>query len=335
MSGTIIVRIQSNEGTKRVTLPPTTTLYKFFQKVSQTVSLPADGFQLYRGRNKTDQLKASSKITLKSLNIKHGDMLYLVATNVQDDGVAGSSSQGNASDGHSSQAPLSAVTEDEVDQFLSKQNGKIHRQRDEQLCHHGVNAKCVHCVPLEPYDERYLKDHDPPIKHLSFHSHLRKITGGVDKGKFAFLENISCKIKPGCTEHAPWPNGICTKCQPSAITLDRQHYRHVDNVMFENPLMFDRLLDFWRKSGNQRIGLLYGKYEHHKDVPLGIRATVSAIYEPPQNSTGNSLELLEDPFAEAVDFVASKLGLVKVGWIFTDLLADDLTKGTVKHVRNM
>ncbi|XP_071501994.1 nuclear protein localization protein 4 homolog [Diadema antillarum] len=303
--------------------------------VSQTVSLPADGFQLYRGRNKTDQLKASSKITLKSLNIKHGDMLYLVATNVQDDGVAGSSSQGNASDGHSSQAPLSAVTEDEVDQFLSKQNGKIHRQRDEQLCHHGVNAKCVHCVPLEPYDERYLKDHDPPIKHLSFHSHLRKITGGVDKGKFAFLENISCKIKPGCTEHAPWPNGICTKCQPSAITLDRQHYRHVDNVMFENPLMFDRLLDFWRKSGNQRIGLLYGKYEHHKDVPLGIRATVSAIYEPPQNSTGNSLELLEDPFAEAVDFVASKLGLVKVGWIFTDLLADDLTKGTVKHVRNM
>ena len=61
-----------------------------------------------------------------------------------------------------------------------------------------------------------------------------------------------------------------------------QNYRHVDNIMFENALMFDRFLDFWRKSGNQRLGFLYGKYEHHKDVPLGIRATVSAIYEPRQ-----------------------------------------------------
>ncbi len=42
------------------------------------------------------------------------------------------------------------------------------------------------------------------------------------RGKFANLEDLSCKIKPGCKDHSPWPAGICTKCQPSAITLARQ-----------------------------------------------------------------------------------------------------------------
>ena len=42
------------------------------------------------------------------------------------------------------------------------------------------------------------------------------------RGKFVNLENLSCKIKPGCKEHPPWPGGICTKCQPNAVTLNRQ-----------------------------------------------------------------------------------------------------------------
>lgn len=63
-----------------------------------------------------------------------------------------------------------------------------------------------------------------------------------------------------------------------------QPYRHVDNIAFENPSLVERFLDYWRVTAHQRIGFLYGYYEVHKDVPLGIRATVVAIYEPPQVS---------------------------------------------------
>uniref|UniRef100_A0A8C2JNE5 Nuclear protein localization protein 4 homolog n=1 Tax=Cyprinus carpio TaxID=7962 RepID=A0A8C2JNE5_CYPCA len=195
-----------------------------------------------------------------------------------------------------------------------------------------------------PFDEDYLNHLDPPVKHMSFHAYIRKLTGGADKGKFVALENISCKIKSGCEGHPPWPEGICTKCQPSAITLNRQQvnehslrgskYRHVDNIMFENHTIADRFLDFWRKTGNQRMGYLYGRYTEHKDIPLGIRAEVAAIYEPPQIGTQNSLELIEDPKAEAVEEIAAKLGLRKVGWIFTDLLSEDTRIGTVRYTRN-
>jgi nuclear protein localization family protein 4 len=66
-----------------------------------------------------------------------------------------------------------------------------------------------------------------------------------------------------------------------------QEYRHVDNVMFENAHLVERFLNYWRSTGHQRIGFLYGRYEIHTDVPLGIRATVAAIYEPPQVITSS------------------------------------------------
>lgn len=142
-----------------------------------------------------------------------------------------------------------------------------------------------------------------------------------------------------------------------AITLNRQKFRHVDNIMFENRDIADRFLDYWRKSGNQRMGYLYGRYVPHKvshdsnqyqqymnnidytiidncfflqEVPLGIRAEVCAIYEPPQESSTNSLRLLNDPYQEVTDKIADALGLQKVGWIITDLVAEDRSKGKVE-----
>lgn len=219
-----------------------------------------------------------------------------------------------------------------MDVELFKLDGRIERKKD-KLCLHPDNSRCFHCSSLEPYDEAYLKEQK--IKHLSFHSHLRKQTSGIDRGKFFAFEDINCKIMSGCTVHPPWPKGICSKCQPSAITLNRQTYRHVDNVMFENNGIVEEFLNFWRLSGNQRIGFLYGTYEIHPDVPLGIRARIVAIYEPPQESTRNSIKLLDDPKDAEVQEMAAHLGLKKVGWIFTDLLNHETMPGKVKHVRGI
>jgi hypothetical protein len=61
-----------------------------------------------------------------------------------------------------------------------------------------------------------------------------------------------------------------------------QRFRHVDNISFENEQLVNRFLDFWRRAGHQRIGYLLGRYEPFPEVPLGIKAVIAAIYEPPQ-----------------------------------------------------
>lgn len=67
---------------------------------------------------------------------------------------------------------------------------------------------------------------------------------------------------------------------------------------------------------------------------LGIRANVSVIYEPPQESSRDSVHLLKDEREELVNQIGAALGIRRIGWIFTDLLPEDVQKGTVKHTRN-
>ena len=50
---------------------------------------------------------------------------------------------------------------------------------------------------------------------------------------------------------------------------------------------------------------------------------VEFLYEPPQNNTDTSFELLDDPMVDQVEAVATALGLVKVGWVFAHPLRED------------
>uniref|UniRef100_A0A336LZR4 CSON005178 protein n=1 Tax=Culicoides sonorensis TaxID=179676 RepID=A0A336LZR4_CULSO len=256
MADKITLRIQSpNHGTKRLEVQLHSSLRRLFEDVHQ----------LFKDRTKKDELISTSK-SIQSAGLKHGDMIFLLEEAGPVAGTSSGSSDSLRGSKESTQAPRAKPKEDDVDLQLYKIDGKIQRKRDEKMCRHTAKGCCVHCSALEPWDENYLKEQK--IKHLSFHSYIRKLTSGVDRG-------------------------------------------------------------------HQRMGFLYGTYEVHPEVPLGIRARVMAIYEPSQESSRDSIKLLDDPRQNDVDEVASALGMRCVGWIFTDLLTDNAAAGTVKQTRGI
>lgn len=220
---------------------------------------------------------------------------------------------------------------DDVDTYWAQQRGLIQRARDPQFCRHGEKGMCDYCMPLEPYDAGYQAEHN--IKHLSFHAYLRQqnistSTASTSSTYIPPLEEVNYRVLTPCPSghHAPWPAGICTKCQPSAITLQRQVYRMVDHVEFAHPSLIDHMLETWRKTAMQRFGFLLGHYEPYDKVPMGIKAVVEAIHEPPQAGEMDGLTLgwpWDDQ--DRITALAQRCGLQIVGMIYTDLEAADPT----------
>lgn len=80
----------------------------------------------------------------------------------------------------------------------------------------------------------------------------------------------------------------------------------MDEACINNFIRFMQVYDFKRT----RVGYLYGDFGEDRTV------NVECMYEPPQENTEITFEILEDPMENRVSSVASLMGLKKVGMIF-------------------
>lgn len=275
--------------------------------------------------------------TVTELGLNHGDIVYinygLVANNEKSSQILNTTNSVNIKPVTINNKPN--VKELAIDEKLEKENGSIPRNRS-QFCKHGDKGMCEYCSPLPPWDEKYHEEKN--IKHISFHSYLKELNDLTNKqangsSYVAPLSQQNFKIDLHCTNgHEPWPRGICSKCQPSAITLQQQKFRMVDHVEFQNSELINNFIEAWRSTGTQRFGYMYGTYENYDSTPLGIKAVVEAIYEPSQHDEQDGLSMDMEQIAQEmreIDTIAEKMGLLPIGLMFTDLTDSGNGDGSV------
>eukprot|EP00281_Chroomonas_sp_CCMP1168_P035876 CAMPEP_0206241856 /NCGR_PEP_ID=MMETSP0047_2-20121206/16734_1 /ASSEMBLY_ACC=CAM_ASM_000192 /TAXON_ID=195065 /ORGANISM="Chroomonas mesostigmatica_cf, Strain CCMP1168" /LENGTH=584 /DNA_ID=CAMNT_0053666811 /DNA_START=112 /DNA_END=1863 /DNA_ORIENTATION=- len=339
----VILRVQTREGQARITVAPTDTLAALAAKVQEQMPGLVN-FKLSRDPGHKDYLTPANA-TVAQLNLQHGDRIFAqhdpvaaapaeapspARTHIVGQSLSGQQVVEMLEEESAARKPERPknITLDEVDELLAKQDGREHLK---STVKRGFGDQSIDSMAVEPYDEKLLKEKD--IKLMSFHAYLRKLNSVQGGGKFSELRRHDFGSYGAAGGKAGKAAGWGSKTvnmssMPKAMTLNRQKYRHVDRVEIEDHTIFNSFLDAWRQTGAMRYGYLYGTYEQDPNVPLGIKAVVKAIYEPPQECALDGVNMLEDPNGETVDKVAEMLGLRKVGWIFIDLevMEDDPSK---------
>ncbi|KAJ8474487.1 hypothetical protein ONZ45_g15930 [Pleurotus djamor] len=260
----MLVRVRSKDGNFRFDLQPSSDISELLSRIVETAVNPDISTITISNQPRGNEQPISSLRgrSLREIGLAHGDLVFVFYKEAS----APSSSTADHAPSSSTQAAVPDTTtkriwemvqEDPVDIYWRSKDGKIPRGRDATFCKHGPKGMCDYCMPLEPYDAAYQKAQS--IKHLSYHAYLRKLTPKNSSSSTADLPPLSpldYRVKVPCPSggHMPWPAGICTSCQPSAITLQSQPFRMVDHLEIASMEVVDRFLQAWRSNGRQGCG---------------------------------------------------------------------------------
>ncbi|KAH9846162.1 NPL4 family, putative zinc binding region-domain-containing protein, partial [Lenzites betulinus] len=220
-----LIRVRHKEGNFRFEFQPTSDISDLLAKILETASDADPSTVTISNQPRGNEVLVSTLKgkTLQSLGLKctwRPALCELQRAACIGSTGATTSTNAPASDGQdTSKRTWEVAEEDTVDKYWRAQEGKIPRGRDSRFCKHGANAMCDYCMPLEPYDAAYHKEHN--IKHLSYTHTSRK---SHQKHLLRLCHLHPAPAQPALVQsqgslsyrrHQPWPAGICTACQPS------------------------------------------------------------------------------------------------------------------------
>lgn len=280
----------------------------------------------FRGKEGALPLSQDGSL-LTSFGLVNGDVLYLdspetamseqeVAEAKKEAEVSAAAHSGDRLGGRrvASGFPGVDVKEDEIDVITHQLDGWVKRERS-TLCNHPSAGQCGHCMSIAPWNvQNHPEFQELNLKHIPFHAWLREKEYNSPNNP-VYLEDPTWRVDQA--------KEISARQAAFSVVLERQPYRHVDHIEFEDPKMLDNFIGAWRANGRQRCGYLFGKYiRESSGIPLGIAALVTAIYEPPQKGTVDDVALLKDSNETQIDDIAASMGLVRVGFVWTALRVD-------------
>jgi nuclear protein localization family protein 4 len=324
----MLVRVSSRQGQARIKVNENATVLDLKKQIESQCNVQVSNQRLtFRSPSGPVTLSAESA-TLKSFGMVNGELLYLdspetgmsekeVAEAKKEAEISAAAHSGDRLGGKrapSTGFPGVDVKEDEIDVVTHQLDGWVKRERS-ALCNHPAAGQCTHCMAIAPWNvQNHPEFSELNLKHISFHAWLREKEYHSPNNP-VYLEDPTWRVDDA--------KQISARQGAFSVVLERQPYRHVDHIEFEDPKMLDNFIGAWRATGKQRCGFLLGKYiREPSGIPLGIAALVCAIYEPPQRCSMDEVVLLKDQNEAAVDEFAASMGLVRVGFVWTALRVD-------------
>jgi len=298
----VTLRLQTPTGVKRLIVDPSTTVKKLKDQISVEHKINAKELSF------RDGTKVTKLVDNQSYQFKNGDLIIVLSDIPQTEKEKEPTSITLTDKGEIKETVVveKKVIEDDIDQLLHKEDGWTYIENKKR----GYRTPDDYIAPWNI--QLHSNWADLKIKHIPFHSWVREKAYRSGSNTQPSLVQDDFKISKSGELHS-------SKFLQTTVTINRQPYRHVDSVLFESKEVVEPFVEGWRRVGLQRCGYLLGRYVRDENVPLGITAQVSAIYEPPQAPNPTESLLLKDEKSEIVDELLQKLGLTRIGLIWTSL----------------